>query len=213
MADEEAGYPKKRARTRASLRAAGMKVIARSGPDGVTVGEVVKLAGVAQGTLYNHFPSVSDLIDEIAEHLGTGVEIARDALDAVESDPAGRVAIGLLQFLDLAHRDPDAGAAFVALTRAKPDFRARVRAIISSTIAEGAAAGRFDVGGGPEPTNMVLGAGLQSIRAVVLKEADISSGPAVCRLVLRGLGVPESEITGVVDRAVSALALVEVEPA
>ena len=52
-----------------------------------------------------------ELIDEIADQLGTGVEIARDALDAIESDPAGRVAIGVFQLLDMADRDPIAAAA------------------------------------------------------------------------------------------------------
>ncbi len=206
---DDGGYPKKRARTRAQLRQAGMVAIAQHGPEAVTVGEVAKLAGVAQGTFYNHFPSLADLIDEIAEQLGTGVEIARDALDAIESDPASRVAIGVLQLVDMADRDPTAAAAFVALAAARPGFRARVRAIIGRAIADGADGGGFDVEDGAAPLNAVLGTCLQSMRSITLGETDGSIGPSVARLVLRTLGLGDDRSAQVVDRAGEVLRRVE----
>ncbi len=209
MASDDSGYPRKRARTRAQLRQAGIAAIAARGPEGLTVGEVAKLAGVAQGTFYNHFPSLTDLVEEIAEQLGTGVEIARDALDAIESDPAGRVAIGVLQLVDLADRDPDSAAAFVALAAARPEFRARVRAIIGRAIADGVAVGRFRVEAGPAAVNAVLGTCLQSMRSISLGETDGSIGSAVAPLVLRTLGVDDDEGARVVERAGEVLRRVE----
>lgn len=198
---QDVGYPKKRARTRAQLRQAGLTAIARSGPDGITVGEIARLAGVAQGTFYNHFPSLSELIDEIAEQLGTGVEIARDALDAIEGDPAGRVAIGVLQLLDMADRDPTAASAFVALAASRPGFRARVRAIIGRAIADGVDGGRFQVDAGPAAVNAVLGTCLQSMRSIILSETDGSIAPSVAKLVLRLLGVPDAAAAPIVESA------------
>lgn len=203
--NDESGYPRKRARTRAQLRQAGITAIARRGPEGLTVGEVAKLAGVAQGTFYNHFPSLVELIEEIAEQLGTGVEIARDALDAIESDPAGRVAIGVLQLVDLAARDGEAAAAFVALAASRPAFRARVRAIIRRAIADGVEVDRFRTEVGPPSVNLVLGSCLQSMRSISLGETDGSVGPAVAHLVLRGLGVADREAGRVVARAADVL--------
>jgi len=202
---EDAGYPKKRARTRAQLRRAGLEAIAEHGPEATTVGEIAKRAGVAQGTFYNHFPSLADLMDEIADQLGTGVEIASDALDAIESDPAGRVAIGVLQLLDMADRDPTAAAAFVALAAARPGFRSRVRAIIGRAIADGVEVDRFDVQVGPAAINAVLGTCLQSMRSIVLVETDGSIAPVVAQLVLRSLGVVD-DAGGIVDGAMRALA-------
>ncbi len=201
----DSGYPKKRARTRAQLRQAGLEAIAAHGPEATTVGEIAKRAGVAQGTFYNHFPSLADLMDEIADQLGTGVEIARDALDAIESDPAGRVAIGVLQLLDMADRDPTAAAAFVSLAAARQGFRGRVRAIIGRAIADGVDTGRFRVETGPPAVNAVLGTCLQSMRSIVLAEADGSIAPAVALLVLRSLGVDDGDAEQVVSRAAGAL--------
>ncbi len=205
--DESAGYPRKRARTRAQIRRAGIAVLADRGPHGATVGEVARSAGVAQGTFYNHFQSLDDLVDEIAEQLGSGVEIARDALDAIERDPAIRVAIGVVQLLEMADRDAMAGAAFVSLVAAKPDFRARVRAIIGRTIADGVADGRFDVEAGPAAINAVLGACLQSMRSLSLGEADAGIAPSVGRLVLRALGVEDGEATRIMARALDVMAM------
>lgn len=210
---EDAGYPRKRARTRAQLRQAGMAAIADRGPEGITVGDVAKRAGVAQGTFYNHFPSLSDLVDEIADQLGTGVEIARDALDAIESDPAGRVAIGVFQLLDMADRDPIAAAAFVSLAAARPQFRARVRTIIGRAIADGVEAERFRVESGPAALNLVLGSCLQSMRSISLGETDGSVAAPVALVVLRGLGVAEREAARVVRSAEDVLNAVETAPA
>lgn len=207
MAEQEMGYPKKRARTRGQLRRAGIEVVAAKGLAGATVGEIVQFAGVAQGTFYNHFQSLEELMDEIAEQLGTGVEIARDALAAVESDPAARVAIGLYQLVEMAERDANAAGAFVAMAAAKPDFRARVRAIIARAITDGVESDRFKVESIPASVNVVLGSCLQSMRSVVLDDTERDATPEVGRLLLRALGVPGPKIPAVLKRAAEALAL------
>jgi AcrR family transcriptional regulator len=196
----ETGYPRKRAQTRARLRRAGMSVIAVKGTS-ATVGEIAGSAGVAQGTFYNHFPSLDGLVAEIAEELGSGVEIAQDALDAVERDPAARVALGVLQLLGMADGDETAAAAFVTLAAIRADFRGRVRAIVGRAIVDGAETGRFTVEPGPAATNAVLGATLQSMRSIILGETETDIAPDVARLVLRVLGVADAEADRVVDRA------------
>lgn len=198
---DSAGYPKKRARTRQRLIRAGMRALAGTGPDSVTIAQVASLAGTAPGTFYNHFSSVAELIDEIAENLGSGVEIATEALEVVEHDPAARVAIGTLQLLELAEHDQVASAAFVALVAVLPDFRARVRGIVGRAISDGVQNGRFDVEPGAAPLNAVLGTSLQSMRSRALGEATALDHPQVVRLVLRVLGVSEDNIPVVVERA------------
>lgn len=213
MAEDVVGYPKKRARTRGQLRRAGLEVVASRGAAAATVGEIVQIAGVAQGTFYNHFQSLDELMDELAEQLGTGVEIARDALAAVESDPAARVAIGIYQLIEMAERDATAAGAFVAMAAAKPDFRSRVRGIISRAITDGVEADRFRIESTPAAVNVVLGSCLQSMRSVIVRDTDRTEAPEVARLVLRGLGVPGPKIPAVVKRAGDALALRQPEGA
>lgn len=200
-----AGYPRKRAQTRRRLLQAGMHVVASRGPDRATVGEVATEAGVAPGTFYNHFASLPEMIDVIADRLSGGVEIGEGALDLIENDPAARVAVGTLQLLRMAETDSVAATAFVSLTAAKPDFRARVRSIVGRAISDGVKNERFDVHLGAAATNAVLGTVLQSMRSRVLGETDASSAHEVAHLVLRILGVKAEEISAVIVRAQQSL--------
>ena len=52
-----------------------MRVLADSGPEGATVGDIAAEAGVAPGTFYNHFKSLAELVDEVTAEIGTGVEV------------------------------------------------------------------------------------------------------------------------------------------
>ncbi len=204
MTDHEpasAGYPRKRARTRAQLVRAAVKVLADKGPDRTTIGEVASVAEMAPGTIYNHFGSIDELLDAAAEQLVAGVEIAGGVLEVIEYDPAARVAIGTLQLLQMADTDAESAAAFVGLMAARPGFRSRVRTLVGSAISDGVDAGRFHVEPGPAAVNAVLGTALQSMRSRLLGETDASSAAPVAALVLRVLGLPEDQIDAVVERA------------
>jgi AcrR family transcriptional regulator len=182
-----------------------MHVVASRGLDRATVGEIATEAGVAPGTFYNHFASLPEMIDVIADRLSGGVEIGEGALDLIEHDPAARVAVGTLQLLQMAENDSVAATAFVSLSAAKPDFRARVRAIVGRAISDGVESGRFDVDLSPAATNAVLGTVLQSMRSRILGETDASSAPEVAHLVLRILGMKTKTISVVVNQARQSL--------
>jgi AcrR family transcriptional regulator len=178
-----------------------MSVLAERGPGNVSAGEIAAAADVATGTFYNHFSSVDEFIDAIASDLGRGIEIGRDTLAEIEHDPAGRVAIGVLQLLDMADNDPVSASAFVTMAAVRPDFRARVRDLVGQAIIDGVDAGRFDGVSAPAAINAVLGTALQSMRSRVLGETDGSEAVAVATLVLRLLGMEPREIDAVVSDA------------
>ena len=204
-APASAGYPRKRRQTRRRLLRAGTNVLVERGPAQVTAGQIAGAAGVAVGTFYNHFPTVEDFIASVADDLTHSIEIGRDTLNEIEHDPARRVAIGVLQLLELADTDPTSAAAFVTLTALRPDFRARIRSIVGEAIADGVANGMFDVGAGQAAVNAVLGAALQSMRSRVLGETDHDEAGAVAHLVLRLLGVGEVDIVEAVAQAQATL--------
>ena len=193
------GYPRKRRQTRRRLLNAGAAVLAERGPGHVTAGEVATAAEVAVGTLYNHFPSVDELIDAVAHDLGRGIEIGRDTLAEIEHDPGRRVAIGVLQLLQMAEDDPVSAAAFVSLTAVRADFRARVRRIVGQAISDGVEAGSFDVQTGPAATSAVLGTTLQAMRSRLLAESSHGDAIEVARLVMRLLGA--DDIDTIVEQA------------
>ncbi len=200
------GYPRKRHRTRRRLVQAGLAALAERGPAGISAGGVAAAAGVATGTFYNHFPTVDHFFEAIAQDLGRGIEIGQATLADIEHDPAARVAIGMMQLLHMAEVDPVSASAFVTLAAARPDFRARVRAIVHQAIVSGVEAGRFDVAADSAATNAVLGAGLQSMRSMFLGESSHAEAAGVARLVLRLLGVPADEIDSIVERATTVAA-------
>lgn len=207
------GYPRKRAQTRRRLIRAGMKVLARTGASRATVGEIAGVAGVATGTFYNHFPSLDDLVACIAEELASAVEIRMVQLDAVEHDPAARVALGTLQLVTAAEDDPVFAAAFLALIHTLLPFRSRVRTLVDGAIRDGVAAGRFDVEAGTAVTDAVLGAALQSMRSRLLGDGDRSTAADVVRLELRLLGLDRDEVDAVLTRVTSVFQPLEASTA
>ncbi len=204
-ATKSAGYPKKRRQTRRRLLNAGTEVLAERGLASVTAAEVAGAAGVAIGTFYNHFSSVDVFVDAVAHDLGRGIEIGNDTLTDIEHDPACRVAIGALQLLQMAEVAPASAAAFAALVAALPDFRARVRGIVSGAITDGVTAGRFDALPGEAATNAVLGTTLQSIRSRLLGETEADDATEVVRLVLRLLGTDPAEIETIIEHSLAAV--------
>lgn len=205
MTDVSTGYPRKRTQTRNRLIRAGLQVIADRGPEAATVGEIAKTAGVAPGTFYNHFATLDDLIELISDLLSTGVEIGSETLDLIENDHVIRVAVGILQLLDMVETDPVAAAAFARLVASKPEFRARIRGVVSNAIASGVRANRFDVEPSQSATNAVVGAVVQSMRSRLLNEIDADAAPELARLALRVLGVPGPETIDAVQRAMASM--------
>ncbi|MEO6571237.1 MAG: TetR family transcriptional regulator [Ilumatobacteraceae bacterium] len=200
---ERIGYPRKRRQTRRRLLNAGTAVLAERGPGNVTAGEIAAAAEVATATFYNHFPSIDDFIDEVARDLGRGIEIGRDTLADIEHDPGRRVAIGVLQLLQMVEDDPVSAAAFVALVGVRPEFRARVRGIVGQAIREGVEGGCFAVSTGPAAINAVLGTTVQSMRSRLLGESEAGDATEVARLIMRLLDAPE--IDAIVRQAHAAV--------
>ncbi len=199
------GYPRKRRQTRRRLLTAGTEVLAERGPGQVSASSIASGAGVAIGTFYNHFPTVDEFIDAVANDIGRGIEIGNDTLSEIEHDPACRVAIGVLQLLDMADQTPASAAAFASLVAALPDFRARVRGIVGQAIRDGVEAKRFVAMPGPTATNAVLGTTLQSMRSRVLDETTSADAPDVVRCVLRLLGVQPGDIESILDHALTTV--------
>lgn len=187
------GYPRKRARTRNKLIRAAIDCVAQSGPDRLTVAEITGRAEMATGTFYNHFHSLDEIVDAVADQLGAAVEIAQQTLDLLERDPAARVAVGIHQMLRLASDDPASATAFVMLAGVRAGFRARIRAIVRATLAEGSESGRFGVEASSALVNAVVGTALQSMRSRVLGEVDDGEASEVVALVLGMLGLDADE--------------------
>src|SRR4051812_47589642 len=88
-----------RARTRAALLDAAVRVFARVGAGGAAIHEITAEAGLANGTFYNYFRTREELLDAATELLATRFHAAIGASYAAVDDPAERVAIGSRRFV------------------------------------------------------------------------------------------------------------------
>jgi AcrR family transcriptional regulator len=82
------------AERRSDLISAALKIFEKKGYSKATVSEIVKAAGVAQGTFYLYFDSKEDVLDAVAEH------IVRDIVDvAIDISRSDRTAVEKVQEL------------------------------------------------------------------------------------------------------------------
>jgi AcrR family transcriptional regulator len=87
---------------RAELVSAALEAIAESGPEGFTLRDVARRAGVSPAAPYRHFPHKEALLEAVAVECGTRMEAAVSAaLDRAPDDPLERfraTGIALVRF-------------------------------------------------------------------------------------------------------------------
>jgi AcrR family transcriptional regulator len=187
----EAGRTR-RDRTRALLVEAALRVFARMGPDAPNVDDFTAEAGVARGTFYNYFDGREDLLVAVATLAAERMEAARLRAQGLV-DPAERMARAIRGYIRGAAADPAWGWVIVRIALVAAPIGPAMRANLAKDIAEGIAAGRFVVPSAQAAQDLVLGAGIMGMRAVLRGDATADHAEAVAGLVLRALGVPDAE--------------------
>lgn len=96
-----AGLPCKRERTRTLLIEAGIDVLAERGLEGVSIDELMRQAGMARGTFYNHFQTREELTAAISQHIREKIfQLVVDPIPAQYSHEAvfACVSYGFIQY-------------------------------------------------------------------------------------------------------------------
>jgi len=185
-----------RAARRAGLVSAAARVFAERGVNDTSVSDIVRMAGVAQGTFYLYFESKDDVIlavaEDVAEQMMTGFAQAVQA----PGTPVERLRALVGGFAD---RSQDESVADVAAFIHRPEnvslhdrfaeqFVPRLLPVVEGLIRDGIADGSFDV---PDPRAaawFILG----GLRSVELAGTPMDEMPAALeealRLSLRVLG-------------------------
>ena len=108
------------------------------------------------------------------------------------ADPADRVGCTVRLFIQLAASNPTWAWIIVRVALVAAPLGETMRADLGTDIAEGIAAGRFDVASPQVAHDLVLGAGIMGMRSVLRGEAGPGHGADVARMLLRGLGVADA---------------------
>lgn len=182
---------------RAELVAAATRMFAERGVSATSVADIVRAAGVAQGTFYLYFDTKDDVIlavvGEVAEQMLAAIstELGDPGLSPAERlGSFSRVLTSLSQdssltdVADFIHR-PENERLHDRFAEA---FLPRLVPLIEQTIADGVADGSFDVPDARAAAWFILG----GLRSIELAGTPVAGMPAALeeasRLVLRTLG-------------------------
>lgn len=183
---------------RAELAGAAARVFADQGVAGTVVSDIVKAAGVAQGTFYLYFDSKDDVVLAVAEQFVAelGESLEASVLGATAAAPARlRSLVGALSGMvadpakaamaELLHR-PENGALHDRLTE---PLAHRLFVLVEDIVAQGVAEGSMDVSDIRAAAWFVLG-GLQSVERAGTPMSEMPAAlDSSMELALRALGV------------------------
>lgn len=182
---------------RAELSSAAMAVFAERGVAGTTISDIVKAAGVAQGTFYLYFDSKSDVVVAVVDQIADMMLVAIEAAVSTAGATAVEKLLGLRDVLT--GFDADRGAVELADFIHRPENRAlhdrltghlatRMVSLVEEIVVQGVAEGVFDV---PDPhaAAWFVGAGLQGVELAGTPAAQMPAAiEAATTLALRALG-------------------------
>ena len=182
---------------RAEIVSAATAAFAERGIANTAVSDIVKAAGVAQGTFYLYFKSKDDVVVAVAEHIGDVMVDGIERVVAVPDRSAVDKFFALLDQLSDSTSDPDASELIEIMhregnralhDRLTEQLTPRFVSIIARVIDQGLAEGVFAVPDTRVAAWFVLG-GLQSaeLSGVPLTEMPAALAAATA-LALRALG-------------------------
>jgi AcrR family transcriptional regulator len=189
-----------RARTRALLLDAALRVFARKGAGAASIQEITAEAGVANGTFYNYFRTREALLEAASARLAERFFAEITASAAGVTDPAERVAIGSRRFVLRAVRDPTWAQALLRVWGSTPHLHARTATPVLADVRAGRRLGRFTVRSEAAAVDLVQGSVVAGMRTVLEGRAGEAHAAAVAALVLRGLGVSSDEADQITRR-------------
>src|SRR5262245_58521962 len=153
-----------RARTRALLIDAAVRVFARKGAGAAAIHEIAAEAGVANGTFYNYFRTREELVEAASNRLTERLHEAIAASAADVTDGAERVAIGSRRFVLQALHDPVWGAAVLRIWGGSPVLKFQSAASLVRDLRLGKRAGRLYYTSEAAAADLVQGAVLAGMR-------------------------------------------------
>ena len=202
---KDGGAAPRRVRTRQALLDAGLRLMAEKPIDAISIDEIVRAAGVAKGSFFNHFEDKEAFAEAVAAQVRGEVEAGVAQLNAGIDDPASRVARAVCLYVLSALRDPRRAGVLLRASPQASHMTTPLNQGVVADISQGLLAGRFAVPTAEAGVLLVIGAA-QAMLARVIGEPSPSVAAVItqqlCALLLRGLGLAAGEADGIAARAV-----------
>jgi AcrR family transcriptional regulator len=183
----------KRAKTRALILEAGAILLAERPPEALTVDAVVEAAGVAKGTFYYHFQSISELAAAVGVMLGESFDEMLTPARLELQDPIARVAFGFTQFLEKGRSDQVWARLVVQSAQSPTEFGRGVRQNLTADLGEAIAHGRLAVRDVDLAADIVMGIALQVMRSMFERGGRQDLAHEALEAMLRAIGATQPE--------------------
>jgi len=204
----------RRLRTRAALLSAGLKLLADRPVDGISVDDIVRQAGVAKGSFFNHFADKDEFAVAIAADIRSRVEARVDEVNGGVTDPALRLVRGICCFVRFALAERPAAKIFSRVHTPAIGSDHPLNAGLRADFAWGLADKRFSAVSVDAGLVYVIGIAHGLLAAVIARKLDAARARVlsadVLSLLLTGLAVDPLEAQAL---AASAAASVIAGPA
>lgn len=187
-------------RTRNKLIDAAARVIGLQGENVPAIEEFIKEAGVSRGTFYKHFSTRHDLMAALWEKVGREPYHQTWIRFAEVSDRAERIMIGAKQQLLRAQINPSWGWLTLRIWLEEGQMYDDIQSLVIAEIAEGRDLGRFKCHDPEHATCLVLGALMGANKLILTSEVSEDFVPETCEMILRLLGLEESDARAVARR-------------
>ena len=184
--------PTKKARTRAALLVALQELLLDPLGGSVSVPQVVRRAGAAQGTFYNYFDSVPDAIDSVGALLLAEHTRVLEFVTAGAADEAEIVARSARQTLMLAADRPDVGRLLFDSGLPVDRFAGGLRTHLHRDLTRGVDAGVFCVNDFQVAATVHAGTMLGACLDLYRGRLSVAAIPEIVEYLLRALGVSKA---------------------
>ncbi len=184
------------AKTRKALLDAGQDLLSILSEDGVSIDDIVRQAGVAKGSFYNHFPDKEALVREVYHRLRLDVEARVASINVGVDDPARRSCRAFCIYAKIAIDSPVQARLIARLITNDMSPTADINLGVAADTTQALRSGRYNI---PSvDAGVVLKIGLaHAVITRLLNGADrfeaITIAQQMCTLKLRALGLEAVE--------------------
>ena len=190
------GYTR-RGKTREKLLTAGARVLAEIGQNKATIEDFIRAAGVTRATFYNYYKTKTELLDDLSEEIGADPFNAIERTCAHLTDPVERIGIPIRLLLTYALSHP-AWAWTIHASTLDAEVVARNALVFPKPdLLIGRAAGLFEFSDLQSASDVIVGTMRQAIATALADGTRAHYADEICRLLLRGLGVPKADANAI----------------
>lgn len=178
------------------IHRAALQLFAERGVTQVSVSELAEAAGVARGTIYNHFKHPESLFERVATELAAEMDRRIQQAFASVEDPAARLALGIRLWIRRAHLEPHWGRFFTRFSFSNDALQTMWSGPPVADVMKGIETGRYTVGPQQLPSIVAMMAGSVIGAIFMVLEGHRTwrdAGSDTVELVLVALGVAREE--------------------